>query len=111
AVGGAPDDRTHRTDHLRPAPLRQAQLWLGPSRDPGMALGAVYEDEEAVLRHFFVAGKLPEIPAKHAKRLIVLSRLSLEFEPGVRYREADVNAPLKRYHADYASLRRTLVDA
>ncbi|TMK77645.1 MAG: DUF2087 domain-containing protein [Actinobacteria bacterium] len=42
--------------------------------------------------------------------MIVLTRLALEFEPGVHYREADVNTQLKRYHADYASLRRALVD-
>src|SRR5262249_46252093 len=102
-----PDRRTYR---LQPETLRQAALTVGPSRDPGLALGAVYEEEEAVLRHFFVGGKLRELPAKHGKRLIVLTRLALEFEPGVRYREAEVNAQLKRYHPDYASLRRALVD-
>jgi hypothetical protein len=110
AVGVVAIDADRRTYHLRPETLRQAALRVGPSRDPGMALGAVYEDEEAVLRHFFVAGKLREIPAKHVKRLIVLTRLALEFEPGVRYREAEVNAQLERYHPDYASLRRALVD-
>lgn len=110
AVGVVTIDADRRTYRLRPETLRQAALRVGPSRDPGMALGAVYEEEEAVLRHFFVGGKLREIPAKHAKRLIVLTRLALDFEPGVRYGEADVNAQLKRYHPDYASLRRALVD-
>src|SRR5262249_26376840 len=70
----------------------------------------VYEEEGAVLRHFFVAGRLRELPAKKGKRLIVLTRLALDFEPGVRYPEAEVNAQLKRYHPDFASLRRALVD-
>jgi len=102
-----PDRRTYR---LQPETLRNAALRVGPTRDPGLALGAIDEEEDAVLRHYFVGGRLRELPAKHAKRMIVLTRLALEFEPGVRYREADVNAQLKRYHADYASLRRALVD-
>ncbi len=110
AVGVVAVEADRRTYRLRPETLRRAALRVGPSRDPGLALGAVYEEEEAVLRHFFVGGKLRELPAKHAKRLIVLTRLALEFEPGVRYRESEVNAQLKRYHPDYASVRRALVD-
>jgi len=89
-----PDRRTYR---LQPETLRNAALRVGPTRDPGLALGAIDEEEDAVLRHYFVGGRLRELPAKHAKRMIVLTRLALEFE-------------LKRYHADYASLRRALVD-
>jgi hypothetical protein len=40
----------------------------------------------------------------------VLERLALDFEPGVRYPERDVNEVLRRYHEDYAALRRYLVD-
>ncbi|MGI8574754.1 MAG: DUF2087 domain-containing protein [Egibacteraceae bacterium] len=36
--------------------------------------------------------------------------LALEFEPGVRYEEAQVNELLGRYHPDHASLRRYLVE-
>ena len=83
---------------------------MGPSREAGLALGAVFEEEEAVLRAYFRGGRLVEIPAKHAKRLVVLERLALEFEPGVRYAEREVNQVLRRFHDDYASLRRYLVD-
>jgi hypothetical protein len=68
------------------------------------------EEEAAILRHYFVGGRLREIPARHAKRLVVLTRLALEFEIGVRYPEARVNEVLKRFHPDHASLRRHLVD-
>lgn len=107
-VAVAGDDR--KTYRLEPATLRAAAREIGPSRDPGLALGALDEEEEAVLRQYFRAGRLREIPAKQSKRRIVLTRLALEFEPGVRYTEREVNETLRRFHDDYASLRRFLVD-
>jgi hypothetical protein len=53
---------------------------------------------------------LTEIPAKESKRRIILERIALEFEPGIRYDEKEVNAIVGRFHNDYASLRRFLVD-
>jgi len=106
-VVGLPDRRTY---HLATDALRRAAQEVGPSREPGLALGAVDEEEEAVLRRYFVGGKLREIPARRGKRLTVLSRLALEFEVGVRYPEHEVDAVLKRFHPDHASLRRFLVD-
>lgn len=75
-----------------------------------MALGAVYEEEEHVLRRYFRGGRLREIPAKRSKRLIILSRLALEFDIGVRYTEQQINLTLKQFHNDHAALRRYLVD-
>jgi len=63
-----------------------------------------------VLRTYFRAGVLREIPAKESKRRIVLERIAVEFEPGVRYSEQDVNAIVGRFHADHAALRRYLVE-
>ncbi len=83
---------------------------MGPPRDAGLALGAASEDEEAVLRTFFRDGRLTEIPAKESKRRIVLERIALEFEAGVRYDERTVNVMVGRFHNDYAAIRRYLVD-
>ena len=102
-----PDRRTYR---LLPETLRAAARQVGTSRDPGVALGAVHEEEEAVLRHYFRGGRLQEIPARRSKRLIVLTRLALEFDVGVRYPERQVNEALNRFHEDHAALRRYLVD-
>lgn len=66
--------------------------------------------EQGVLARFFRGERLVEIPTQRAKRLVVLERLALDFEPGVRYPEVEVNASLQRYHPDYAALRRYLVD-
>jgi len=102
------DDR--HTDGLDPETLRWAAEQVGPARDAGLALGAANEDEEAVLRTFFRNGRLTEIPAKEAKRRIVLERIALEFEPGERYDERHVNVIVGRFLNDYAALRRYLVD-
>lgn len=67
-------------------------------------------DEQATLARFFQGDRLIEIPVSRSKRRVVLERLALDFEPGVRYAEKEVNAMLARYHDDYASLRRHLVD-
>jgi hypothetical protein len=108
--GIAVADADRRTYRLQPAALRAAAREIGPSRDPGLALGAIDEEEEAVLRQYFREGRLREIPSKQSKRRIVLTRLALEFEPGMRYSEREVNETLSRFHEDYASLRRYLVD-
>jgi hypothetical protein len=63
-----------------------------------------------VLRAFVTDGRLVALPAKHAKRMVILDWLAQLFEPGVTYSEASVNLILGRCHADTAALRRYLVD-
>ena len=63
-----------------------------------------------MLRAFFRDGRLTEMPTKESKRRIVLGRIALEFEPGVEYDEATVNAIVGRFSTDHAALRRYLVD-
>ena len=102
-----PDRRTYRLD---PETLRWAAEQVGPPREAGIALGAANEDEEAVLRAFFRNGRITEVPTKASKRRIVLERVSLAFEPGVRYDEREVNAIVGAFFNDHAALRRYLVD-
>ena len=72
-------------------------------------LGAT-DEQAAALRNFFDDGRLTSIPAPHGKRLVVLDFLAGQFEPGKVYPEAAVNEVLGRFHPDFASLRRYLVD-
>ena len=66
-----------------------------------MALTDALHKREAVLRAFVCPdGRLVTIPAKHAKRLVVLDRLAQEFEPGERYDEVEVNRRLRAWHDD-----------
>jgi hypothetical protein len=68
-------------------------------------------DERArVLATFFKDGRLTSIPAQRKKRLYVLEELARAFEWGRLYEEREVNAILKAFHEDVASLRRGLVD-
>jgi hypothetical protein len=76
---------------------------------PRVAFGMTAEEAD-LLGRFFVGDRLVELPAQRSKRLVLLERLALEFEPGRRYAEAEVNALLGRFHPDHATLRRLLVD-
>lgn len=53
--------------------------------------------------------RLKEIPASHKKRLVILKWLANQFHLEVNYPEREVNAILKNYHPDYATLRRELI--
>ena len=74
------------------------------------ALSGVAPDAAAVLRNFVHRGRLTQIPAQHAKKLVVLDWLASRFEPGEIYPEEQVNLMLGMVHADVAALRRYLVD-
>ncbi|HEY6357996.1 MAG TPA: DUF2087 domain-containing protein [Vicinamibacterales bacterium] len=69
------------------------------------------ESEAAhVLANYLVDGRLKAIPASAKRKLPILVWLLEQFEPARRYPEREVNALLKRYHEDYALLRRALID-
>lgn len=90
--------------------FRLAAIAASPDRPAPDPTGDVPEDEARVLRTYFRAGRLTQIPTQRSKKLIVLDRLAQEFDVGLRYSERQVNAILRRFHADVASLRRYLVD-
>ncbi len=92
--------------------LRSIAERLTPVSAPDTVIsqGAWTAEEATILGRFFADGRLTSIPASRAKRLVVLERLAQEFEPGLRYREAEVNFALQLFHADYVALRRYLVD-
>lgn len=66
--------------------------------------------QAAVLRAFLVDGRLASIPSTRSKRLVVLDHIAKVFEIGVRYPEREVDTMVRAFHADYAALRRYLVD-
>lgn len=65
----------------------------------------------SALRNFLDGDRLTTIPASASKRLVVLRWLAEKFEFDVTYPERTVNEMLRQHHADYAALRRYLVDA
>lgn len=96
---------------LDPRVLRDLARRLPQPAPPDAAIfHGMTPEEREILARFFTGDRLTEIPASLAKRLVVLERLALEFEPGRRYPEAEVNDLLGRFHPDHATLRRQLVD-
>lgn len=67
-------------------------------------------EQARVLRNFVENGRLKSLPARLSQRRVVLEYLATRFEDGVEYAEVEVNELLQRYHEDYASMRRYLVD-
>jgi hypothetical protein len=90
--------------------FRLAAIAASPERPEPDPTGDAPEDEARVLRAYFRAGRLVQIPAQRSKKRIILDRLALEFDVGKRYSERQVNGILRRFHPDVASLRRYLVD-
>ena len=82
----------------RERPQRQREL-------PGAT-----SEQAGVLRNFVDEGRLQAIPVRAAQRRVVLEYLAERFERGIEYSEPEVNELLGRFHDDYASLRRYLVD-
>jgi hypothetical protein len=70
------------------------------------------DDHQArVVENFLDAEhRLVTIPAQRTKRLAILRWLVEDFQPGHRYPEPEVNRIISRRHADFATLRRYLVD-
>lgn len=65
---------------------------------------------DPIVRRFVRGTRLMTIPARKAKRLLVLDWLAQDFEPGKVYPEAVVNTMIGHHHPDFAALRRYLVD-
>lgn len=63
-----------------------------------------------ILSHYLDGEKIKEIPMKRKKRVVVLKWLVQKFETDRHYHELELNALLKVYHPDVASLRRYLVE-
>lgn len=78
--------------------------------DPSLVAGPWTDEERTILSRFFTGRRLTSIPSARGKRALVLERLAQEFEPGMRYREREVDFTLQLFYPDYAALRRYLVD-
>lgn len=63
-----------------------------------------------VLGAFVKDGRIVGLPAKRAKQLLLLDRVSALFAPGRTYDELEVNRILLGVYDDYVTLRRMLVD-
>jgi hypothetical protein len=89
---------------------RAAREASPPRRRP--SLDGATPEQAAVLRNFvYDDGRIRELPAKAAKRQLVLEYVAARFEPGREYAEKQVNGILLELYGDHVTLRRYLVDA
>lgn len=79
-----------------------------PDLDPSSVIEAVARDP--LLRVFIGHGRIEAIPARQSRRRLLLDKIAQAFEPGERYSERRVSLFLGAIYADYAALRRYLVD-
>lgn len=68
------------------------------------------EADKKILRDYTRDGQLTQIPTKDKKCMVIMRWLATRFQPDVRYTEKQVNAILTEVFADYASLRRMMID-
>jgi hypothetical protein len=62
------------------------------------------------LRPFLRNGRITALPARRARRRLLLDLVAQAFEPGRKYPEAVVDEVLKDIFDDHCTLRRYLVD-
>ena len=88
---------------------KMAQL---PTNETDASRLAPSEDEDRAMMQeaFFKDGRLLSIPTHSRARRFVVEKLAEAFEWGYLYEERGVNAILKQFHEDAATLRRALID-
>lgn len=68
------------------------------------------EADKKTLRDYVVDGRVPNLPSKVNRWLVILRWIATKFEPGKHYTEKQVNAILRDINEDYATVRRYLID-
>jgi hypothetical protein len=70
----------------------------------------IQKEKQKVLNNFFTNdGKLIHIPAQRKKKLFVFEHLLEGLKPGVKYEEKEINEYIKKFHDDYATIRREFI--
>lgn len=70
------------------------------------------EEEQVLLNMFssFEPLKLVTFPAKEKKKIVVLRKISEQFEKGKKYSEKELNSILKGIYEDFVTIRRYLIE-
>jgi hypothetical protein len=64
----------------------------------------------AAIKNYFQGDRIKQIPARMQKRRLLARWLAERFELGRTYTEKAVNEIIERYHPDFATLRREMID-
>lgn len=66
--------------------------------------------KDSVIKNFFTReGKLKHLPVQLKKKLIVLHHIVSQLTRGQKYSEKDINAFIKGFHDDFATMRREFI--
>ena len=68
------------------------------------------EERARVVATFIRDGRLVSIPSQYKKRRFIMEEIARSFEWGRLYDEKEVNAIMRTFHDDVASLRREMID-
>ncbi|MBB3906992.1 metalloregulator ArsR/SmtB family transcription factor [Anoxybacillus rupiensis] len=67
-------------------------------------------ERQKVIDHFFTCeGRLKHLPAQRKKKLIVLEHMLKGLKKGEKYEEKQLNEYIKKFHDDYAAIRREFI--
>jgi hypothetical protein len=88
----------------------KAILTVGLGGSSRMEMVVTEEERAAIINNFFTKeGQLKTFPAQRKKKLVVLAHMIRSLEFGKVYQEKEINEYLKKFHEDYATLRRELI--
>ncbi|MEO0458330.1 MAG: metalloregulator ArsR/SmtB family transcription factor [Cyanobacteria bacterium P01_A01_bin.114] len=104
------DKNTHFYKLNQEALQSMSKAMFTPEQMAGLTADVDADAWEAkILRSYFEAGHLRELPASRKKRWVVLKWLVQQFDQDWHYAEKEVNQLLKQFHPDVATLRRELI--
>ncbi|MEW9050251.1 MAG: metalloregulator ArsR/SmtB family transcription factor [Neobacillus sp.] len=67
-------------------------------------------ERQKIIENFFTReGKLKNIPAQRKKKLMVFEHMIQGLTVGKKYQEKEVNEYIKKFHEDYATIRREFI--
>lgn len=101
------DDKTLKRDALAIIETIFNQDKKNGEREKTMS----FELEKAtIIKNFFDSqNKLKQIPAQRKKKIIVLEHIIKGMETGRKYTEKEINEFIKKFHEDFATIRRELI--
>jgi len=87
-----------------------ALLQLTEPNEVKKEMKEILAERQKVIENFFTSdGRLKGIPAQRKKKLIVFEYMLKGLERGRKYAERELNEYIKRFHDDYATIRREFI--
>jgi hypothetical protein len=70
----------------------------------------MHNEKQKVIENFITKeGKLKNIPAQRKKKLFIFEHIASGLKMGKRYPEKELNEYIKKFHEDYATIRREFI--